>query len=328
MVDELIQKIAEKSDLDESDIRDEVENKADEFAGLVSEEGAAHLVAREHGVQLANDADKDLTVENVVPGMNRVNLKAKIVDITQLNTFETDDGEGQVRNLVLGDQTGTLRMSLWNDQVELADKVEQGDVIQINNAYSREDNRGNPELRIGDSTKIKRVDEDIGDIQTQSSSSGGNYQHTEVNQIIDEGSNYEISGTVVAVYADNPFYQVCPDCDTTLKKDNDYECPDHGDVEPDYRLALTAIVDDGFGNIRCVFFQERAKKLLRAEDEEFQGNSQKVQDHAKKALGTNVIVRGRSQTNDFFNATELIVNELERADPESQIKHTIKAIQQ
>lgn len=331
MVDELIQKIADESELDEDEVREKVEAKEEEFSGLVSDEGAAHLVAREHGVNIAKDVEKDLKIESLVPGMSRINIKAQVTDITDLNTFERDDGDdGKVRNLVLGDETGTVRMSLWDDQVDVAEKMDVGDNIEIANAYSREDNRGNPELRIGDDTKIKRIDDDaITDVEESSSSDSGGTEYTRasVDEITSENVNYEISGDVVQIYTKNPFYQTCPDCGDTLKKDNDYECPDHGDVEPEYNLALSAIIDDGFGNIRCVFFRNDAKELLEAEDEEFQGNSRKVQDHAEKVLGTRIRVKGRSQRNDFFDAMELIVNESERPDIQDEIHNTIEAIQ-
>ncbi|MDY6771132.1 MAG: DUF2240 family protein [Candidatus Nanohaloarchaea archaeon] len=331
MVDELIQKIADESELDEDDVREKINEKEEEFSGLVSEEGAAHLVAREHGVTIEKDVDKDLKIESVVPDMNRVNLKAKVINITDLNTFERDDGEeGQVQNLVLGDETGTLRMSLWDDQVDVADKIDEGDNIEVANAYSKEDNRGNPELRIGDSTKIKRIgDDEVGDVKQSSSgdSSGSGYERTRIDDITTKEGNYEISGEVLQIYTKNPFYQTCPECGETLKKDDDYECPEHGDVDPEYNLALSAVVDDGFGNIRCVFFRDDAKELLDAEDEEFQGNSRKVQDHAKKVVGTRVAVKGRSQRNDFFDAMELIVNEVEKPSIQHEITTKIEAIQ-
>ncbi|MCJ7429134.1 MAG: OB-fold nucleic acid binding domain-containing protein, partial [Candidatus Nanohaloarchaeota archaeon QJJ-5] len=291
-------------------------------------EGAAHLVAREYGVAIEQQGEKELKVDNVVPGMNKVNMKAKVIDITDTHTFERDDGDdGKVRNLVLGDETGTVRLSLWDDQTEVAEKIDVDDTIAVENAYSKEDNRGNPEIRIGDSSTIKRIDEEIENVATRSSSSGGNtsYEDVTVDQVIDEGSNYEVTGEILQIYTDNPFYQVCPECDTTLKQDDDYECPEHGDVDPTYRLALPAILDDGFGNIRCVFFQDRAKELLEM-DEDHQGNSRKVQEHAEKAVGKRVIIRGRSQTNDFFDSMELLVNDIETPSIDTIIDHKIEAL--
>ncbi|MDY6789221.1 MAG: DUF2240 family protein [Candidatus Nanohaloarchaea archaeon] len=328
MTEEIVDKIADETELEKKDIEEKIEAKEEEFSGLVSEEGAAHLVAKEHGVELSKEEDRELKVENVLAGMNRVNLKAQVVGITSVNTFERDDGsQGKVRNLVLGDETGTVRMSLWNDQLEVAEKLAEGDNIQIRGAYSREDNLGNPELRIGDSTKLKKIDSD--EIKKVQKSRNSSSSHTDAytHQITEPGSSYKVSGEIVKIYADNPFYQVCPECGSSLKEDDDYECNEHGEVEPDYRIALPAILDDGFDNIRCVFFNDRARKLLDSEDVEFKGNSRKLQEHAKKAVGSRVTVKGRAQENDFFDRIELLVNNVEMPDVEEQIEKKIEVIQ-
>ena len=326
MLDEIIDKIVEETGESEEDIRKEIENKEKEFQGLVSEEGAAHLIAKEKGVDIAKKVDKELKVESIVPGMSSVNLKAKIVDITDINTFTRDDGDdGKVRNLVLGDETGTLRMSLWDEQTDVADKLDKGDVIEISNAYSKEDNRGNSELRIGNSTKIKRLDkDDIGEVKT----SGGrsSYKKTRVNMLMNENEYREVSGEIVQIYTKSPFYRRCPECDGALRKENDYECEEHGEVSAVYKIALPVILDDGFGNIRCIVFNDTAKKLLGAENIEFDGDVEKLKKYAEEALGKRVSVKGKTQYNDFFNSLEIVVNEVSLPETKEIIESKLEAI--
>ncbi len=329
MIDRLVEKIGEETELEEDDIRAKIEEKEEEFSGLVSEEGAAHLVAKEHGVNLAKDVDKELKIDSVVPGMSNVNIKSKVVDITPINTFTRDDGDdGKVRNIVLGDETGTLRMSLWDEQTDVAEKIDVGDNVQIANAYSREDNQGNAELRIGDSTQIKRIDEDeIGEVkQTRRSGGGNSYEDVEIDEIMDENARYRVDGQIVQIYTKNPFYQVCPECGDTLKKDNDYECSEHGDVDPDYRIALPIILDDGFDNVRCVLFNDTAKKLLDAEDVDFDGDTEKMDEYADNAIGERIVVEGRSQHNDFFDTIELVVDDINKPSIDEQIQRKLEAI--
>jgi len=45
--------------------------------------------------------------------------------------------------MVLGDDTGTIRLTLWDEQTQIAEKVSEGDAIQIGGAYTVEDDRGN-----------------------------------------------------------------------------------------------------------------------------------------------------------------------------------------
>ena len=327
MVEEIVKIISNESDLTEEEVVEKIENKEKEFKGLVSGEGAAHLVAKELGVDIVEDVDKELKIESIVPGMSKTNVKAKIIDITDTHTFERsgeDEEEGKVRNLVLGDSTGTLRMSLWDEQTEVAEKLDKGDVIEITNAYTREDNRGNAELRIGNNTKIKRIDEEIEAVK--SSSGRGSYKKVSINEIQNENNYVEVSGQVVQIYTKNPFYRRCPDCDSTLRKDDEYKCKEHGDVNPVYKIALPIILDDGVGNIRCIVFNETAKKVLGAENIEFNGDVDKISMYAEESIGKRVKVKGRTQFNDFFNTNEIVVNDIELPETVSLIKEKLEEI--
>ena len=53
--EDILEKIVDETDASEEDIEEEVEEKMDEFEGLVSEEGAIHLVAKEYGVQVEGE---------------------------------------------------------------------------------------------------------------------------------------------------------------------------------------------------------------------------------------------------------------------------------
>jgi Single-stranded DNA-binding replication protein A (RPA), large (70 kD) subunit and related ssDNA-binding proteins len=153
--DEIIEKIAEQTEASEEEISDEVEEKMDEFEGLVSEEGALHLVAKEYGVQVEKEGNKDLEIDNIVPDMRKVNIKARVLSILDVNTFEKEEEEedGKVQNVVLGDDTGTVRISLWGEQTKIAEKIEERDPIHITGAYTIEDNQENPEIRLGDESQ-------------------------------------------------------------------------------------------------------------------------------------------------------------------------------
>ncbi len=327
MVDELVERISEESGEPEEEIRERVAAKVEELSGLVSEEGAAHLVAREEGIELAEAGDKELTVDNIVPGMNRVDLKCKVVDVGEVNTFERDGDEeqGRVRNVVLGDSTGTIRMTLWDDQTDVGEKLEEGESIHVKGAYSKEDNRGNVELRVGDSTQMEILEEDVGEVEEAPSSSG--HSRVNIDRITGENMNYEIQGTVLELYTDSPFYKSCPECRKKVEeKGGDWTCDEHGEVEPEDSLILSAIIDDGYGNVRTVFFRDTARGLLRA-DEELDGDAEAVEEKAEKVRGEEVVVRGRSRYNDFFNRTELIGNEVEFLDSRELVEEKLAGVE-
>lgn len=325
--EDLIKKVEENSELDQDEIEEKVEEKMEEFSGMVSEEGAIHLVAKEHGVQLS-EASSELEVENVVPGMRKVNLKARVTNILEPNSFERDDGdEGKVQNLVMADETGSIRLTLWDDQTKIAEEVEEGDAIKIQGAYSVEDNRGNAELRLGDEAQVKMAEEDeVPEIQTS-----GQVEEKTIRDVQDENTSYQIEGIVVAVYTSNPFYRVDPETGNSVREDEDGNyVTSEGKVveEPESRLAVSAVLDDGTGNIRCVFFQDRARRLLEVDEEtEKKGNLNKVEESADDAIGKELRVEGRTRYNDYFGELEIMVNEMETPDMNEKLEELLEVME-
>jgi replication factor A1 len=330
MSEDLITTISEESGLSEEEVEEEIEEKMEEFAGMVSEEGAMHLVAKDHGIEIEKKS-QDLKVENVVTDMRNVTLQARVTNILDKNTFQTDDGEGQVQNIVLADETGSIRMSLWDDQIEIAAQIDEGDVLKITGAYTVEDNQGNAELRLGDSAQVKMGDED--DVPEVESGGGGSGEAEEVSirEVADEGATYTVEGMVMDVYTSNPFYRVDPETGDTVREndDGDYVTDNGKEVEePDHRLAVSAVIDDGTGNMRAVFFQDRARELLNVtEDEEREGDIEAVEDAVSNARGKEIRVTGRARLNDYFGRLELIVNEFEELEAKEKIEELLEVLE-
>lgn len=323
-VEDIIAKIVDETELEEDEVRENIEEKMEEFEGLVSEEGAVHLVAKEHGVQIAEQGGGELKIENIVPEMRKVHLKARVVDISDVNTFERDDDEedGKVQNLVLGDETGTIRVTLWDEQTEIAEKIDEDDVIEISGAYSVEDNQGNAELRLGDEVQVKMADEDdIAEVKNPNEA-----QEVPVIDVNDEGVTYRVKGMVLNVYTSNPYYTTCPECEDSVKEDEDgnYVCEEHGEVEPNHALAISAVIDDGTDSIRGVFFREQARDLLGIdEDTELEGDVDAVEEAAEDSTGKEVELEGRTRYNDYFGRIEIIANQYEVLDTEKELEQLL-----
>ncbi|MFT4892558.1 MAG: ssDNA-binding replication factor A large subunit [Candidatus Nanohaloarchaea archaeon] len=328
--EQIVEKIVEETDLDEDEIEEKVEEKMEEFEGLVSEEGAIHLVAKEAGVQIAESGDQALKVENIVPDMRKVNLKARVTNISDINTFERDDDEedGKVRNMTLGDDTGTIRLTLWDEQTEIADKVDEGDAIGVSGAYTVEDNQGNAELRLGDSAQVKMVDDD----EVPEVEAGGSGETTEatIREVRSKNAEYKVQGMVMDVYTSSPFYSTCPECGNTVREDDDgeYVCEEDGEVEPDKALAISIVVDDGTGNTRVVMFRDRARELLDIDEEtEKEGDLEAVEKAAADVIGKKIELEGRARYNDYFGTLELIANSFDEIETEEELEEMIEMLE-
>ena len=118
-----------EADVPEEKFREAVEAKVEQMGGLADEETAAMLVAHEI-------ADNEVNgIADIEPGMDEVKFIAKVMGIGEVRTFDRDDEdqpEGQVVNVELADETGSLRAAFWDGQAEAAtEELEVGDVLRV-----------------------------------------------------------------------------------------------------------------------------------------------------------------------------------------------------
>ena len=79
-------------------------------------------------------------------GMKKIHLKAKVLEIPEPNIVYTRFGSSAcVSNILISDETGTIRMSLWNKQIN---NISKGDTIELENGIVVSF-RGELQLRIG-----------------------------------------------------------------------------------------------------------------------------------------------------------------------------------
>ena len=89
---------------------------------------------------------KDLRV-----GMKKISLTAKVLEVPKPTFVFTRFGNyASVANASVADETGTVKLCLWNEQIEA---VSTGDMIQVENAHMSLF-RGERQLRIGKNGKL------------------------------------------------------------------------------------------------------------------------------------------------------------------------------
>ena len=101
-------------------------------------------------------AIKDLEVKQ-----GNVDIVVDIVDAGEVREFEKFGKKGRVATAVAKDETGDIKLSLWNEQI---DKVKAGDKVHITNGFVSEwqgekqlttGRMGNLEI-VGDSEETKK----------------------------------------------------------------------------------------------------------------------------------------------------------------------------
>ncbi|MEM4781352.1 MAG: single-stranded DNA binding protein [Halalkalicoccus sp.] len=100
-------------------------------------------------------------IEELSMGLSDVNLRGKVLATDSIRTFDRDDGsEGRVANLTLGDETGRIRITLWDERTEAVEEFSPNQSVEITDGYVRERN-GALELHVGNRGAIERIDEAV-----------------------------------------------------------------------------------------------------------------------------------------------------------------------
>jgi len=141
-------KVKEKISLE--DFQAKIVEKVKEHYGLLSEIGAAKLLAREMGATFESPPIS-FKIKNLVPGMQSVDVAGRVVRIYGVRNFDRATGSGKVSNLLLMDETGSVRVVLWGEKAEPVEKntIKRGDIIEIRSGYTRTGLSGDVEVHVG-----------------------------------------------------------------------------------------------------------------------------------------------------------------------------------
>jgi len=87
-----------------------------------------------------------MNISELKPGMKRISLTARVVQISEPREVTTKFGEtSKVATATIQDDSGTISLSLWNENIE---KVHVNDTVQIDNGYMTTF-RGENQLNVG-----------------------------------------------------------------------------------------------------------------------------------------------------------------------------------
>ncbi|MCM2325242.1 MAG: OB-fold nucleic acid binding domain-containing protein [Candidatus Woesearchaeota archaeon] len=308
----IIDKIKEKSGLNDQQIKSKVKDKLDQLSGLISEDGALHIIANELGVKILDDSK--LQIKNVLSGMRSVNITAKIVKLYETREFAKGNMKGKVTNLLIGDDTGVIRLVAWNDKADLIKSLNEGDVIKIEDAYSRE-NMGKAEIHLGDKAKVTKTEEKM-EIRPKTA------ERKSIKDLKETDDNVDIMGTILQVF-DPRFFPIDPETGKRVsEKEDGFYFNDKKIATPDHSYVTNIILDDGTENIRVVLWKSQTQRLFGMSHDEMMSNKDMGFEQVKNdLLGKIVKFTGRVNKNQMFDRMEFIVQLVEpNPNPEDEIK--------
>ena len=284
--EKILEKIANASGVEKEEVERRVEAKRAKLSGLISKEGAAQVVAAELGINFDNEK---LKINELLPGMRKVKVVGKVIDLSPVRSFNKNGKDGKVSNFTLADETSNIKVVLWDtNHIDLIErgKIGVGSVVEISNGSMREN-----EVHLGSFSEIKLSNEILEVVRTE--------KILKNKKILEFKTMDAVSVRAFIVQIFEPkFFEVCPEC---RKKVVDSVCETHGKVVPKKRALLNLVLDDGSETIRTVFFHDAISDLGFDLDADFSLQKENL-------LGKEMIFSGNVRNNKFFNNQEFIAD--------------------
>jgi len=92
-----------------------------------------------------------MKISELKSGQGQVELEAEVIEKGEQREFQKFGKSIRVSTITIKDESGDLKMSLWNDDI---DRINVGDNLKISNGYVKEF-QGEPQLTTGKFGKIE-----------------------------------------------------------------------------------------------------------------------------------------------------------------------------
>lgn len=310
--DEIVKKLIEENGISREDIEKKVDEKMNELKGLISKEGAAHIISNELGVKLFDFDKKEFKIKDVIAGLRNLKINCKVIQKYEVREFKKENRSGKFAILFVGDETGTCRVVIWDEKlIKDFEKIKEEDILSLENCYIKQNNDYR-EIHLGSGAEIKINPEGIKIDQV----AVGVKISFDRKKIIElkAGEFASVFATIVQIF-DPRFYDACPDCNTkVLLEGTNYKCKQHGVVKEKKVPILDVYLDDGTESIRTVSFRDVAYSVLGVTEESYK--QENLESMKNNLLGKQMIFNGKVNKNTMFERNEMVLSSVEEINPE------------
>ncbi|MEM1512916.1 MAG: DUF2240 family protein [Candidatus Jordarchaeales archaeon] len=154
----IIDLIVEKASVSREEVLKLVKRKKEEMGGLVTDEGAALLVAIDLGVEVQRNEEEKVFIGELSDEMDVVPIvEGRVKSFLGIKRFEREGGGvGVMATIVIVDRTGEAKLVLWGEHSKIVEKgqLRKGDVVRVVKGYVKRGIFGDLELHVG---KLGRV---------------------------------------------------------------------------------------------------------------------------------------------------------------------------
>jgi len=289
----IVDLIADQTGVSREKVLELVRKKKEEMGGLVTDEGAALLVAVDLGVELRVGVRERVRIGELSDKMVFVPVvDGRVKSFLGVKRFEREGGggSGTMASVIIFDGTGEVKLVLWGEHSRIVEKgqLRKGDIVRVVKGYVKRGLFGDLELHVG---RFGRVVVNPPDVRVE--------EFPEVADELTPLSRLEPGIQDVTVEGD--VVEVSP---VTLFERSDGSKG---------RMAA-ARISDGERSVRVVFWDEQAVKgaQLRVGDRvrlvsgyTREGTSGDVEVHLAKAGRVEVVSRGEGAAERYTPVSQL-----------------------
>ncbi|WP_405291624.1 OB-fold nucleic acid binding domain-containing protein [Methanobrevibacter sp.] len=195
----------------------------------------------------------------------------RIIEIYDIRKFDRDAGDtGYVRNIEIADDTGAIRVALWDNDALKERNIGDGIKLQnprlalnMDNRLEANVSRATTILEPSESEleKLPSIDELLAEIYTPKT----------IESLLEDDTNVCVTGTIKEVSTERVLLKRCPSCNQSVEESEDeYICDNCGFTfdEPEYLLMVPTRIEDDTGEIQVTFFDKLAEELIGMKKEE------------------------------------------------------------
>ena len=150
--------LSRRPEISRKEILEKLEMERRKTGSFISDAVLLRMIAAEFSVEIPQDKalTPTLSIVDLIPSLNDVTLIGRVVAAFPPKAFK-GNRSGKVASLLVADQSGILRVVLWNDKTSLmqSGEIKVGQIIRFSHGYTKEDRSGRVELHIGEKSEIE-----------------------------------------------------------------------------------------------------------------------------------------------------------------------------